>query len=271
MLYYQLLIGLVLLIVLASIITAVGYVTKLERFQITTIEVEGGKTISHDEIRRQAEVELEGNYYRLIPRRFALFYPHDHIVSKLKTIPRLKSVEVTKTSSHLLKISFSEYEPEALWCDGSDCVFLDENGFAFSAAPNLEGSALVRYSEPDVEVKVSVTPFSSSIYSATSHFVEELQTRLKLHVSEIVVRDEFDISYYLTTGAEIKISTRLPVEDSVTNLKTIFSNTAYAHLAGGEFNYIDLRFGDKVFVSEEEIATSSVATSSEEVDEVPAQ
>jgi hypothetical protein len=47
------------------------------------------------------------------------------------------------------------------------------------------------------------------------------------------------------------------------NLKTILASEEFAHIAPGEFQYIDLRFGDKVFVREANMDTSTTSSSTQ--------
>ena len=46
-------------------------------------------------------------------------------------------------------------------------------------------------------------------------------------------------------------------EQTVANLETVLTAPAFTDLSPGNFSYIDLRFGNKVFVNEEQIVTTS--------------
>jgi len=264
MLLQQCIIGAVLVVVLCLIVTAVWYGSRVERWQITSVEVVGGKTISHELVEDKVFAAMEGAYYRLVPKTFTVTYPEETIVAAIASIPRVKEVRVERVDAATLGVAFTEYEPFGLWCEATDeaCVFLDHTGYAFAAAPQLSGTALVRYYMPDSNVTVKTSPFPRSLFSTSKHLSTLLQDELDLYVTKIMVYDDIDISYFLTSGAELKVSNRLSAEESLTNLITIFSNEEFEHLAQGEFHYIDLRFGDKVFVSESEVIASSTATSS---------
>ena len=41
----------------------------------------------------------------------------------------------------------------------------------------------------------------------------------------------------------------------IENLKTILVSEEFSHLKPGNFQYIDLRFGNKIFVNEEEVGS----------------
>jgi hypothetical protein len=52
-------------------------------------------------------------------------------------------------------------------------------------------------------------------------------------------------------GSELKVSLTLTPQQTVDNLQTVLSSEQYSDLVPGTFAYIDLRFGNKVFVSRE--------------------
>ncbi len=164
----------------------------------------------------------------------------------------------------VVRIAFEEFDPVALWCtvEDTDCVFLDGAGYAFATAPELTGSALTRYSVPNKRPVVGETPFSPLYMETTTGLATRLEDELALYITHVVRADEVDTTYRLASGAEIKVSERMSAAETFENLQTIFANEDFADLQAGQFAYIDLRFGDKVFVSEvgEPVATSTSAT-----------
>ena len=266
----QIIIGVCLLVGLGVLLIAIWYGSRVERLQIQTIDVVGGITISHDQVREAVEAELEGTYYRLIPKRFSPLFPQEMIQTKVEETPRIKEVRLSKDGPQRLIVAFTEYRPHALWCTVSseECLFLDHTGYAFAPAPTLTGSAFVRYYLPDTELTAKANPFDDDVFRTTRAFIDRLQQELNLYVIKVTLEPAGDLTYQLAGGAEIKVSPRLTSEESITNLRTLFQNESFADLATGDFDYIDLRFGDKVFVSEEAFVGTSTATSSTpEVDE----
>ena len=57
----------------------------------------------------------------------------------------------------------------------------------------------------------------------------------------------------------------MPATDVVENLLVVLASPEFSHLNPGNFSYIDLRFGEKVFVNEiGEVPETETATSSDE-------
>jgi cell division septal protein FtsQ len=249
-----------------SLVVLVGYgtwyVTRLPSLTISSVFVSGGETVSHEEMKRLVEEELNGNYILLIPHRFAHLYPHDRIVEALNSIPRVHSAAVLKTDGPGLHVTFREYIPAALWClrdeEDSPCYFVDATGYAFAPAPQLEGGTLFRHffeNETELSEKQVMT---EEMLLRIESFADVLEHELGLRVSEVTHTRDGDITYHINGGGELYTSLNVGLEETYENLKSILDSEAFAHLAPGNFRYIDLRFGSKVYVNEEfDVATTT--------------
>lgn len=261
MLRTQLLIGLALLSVIVLLLAATFYGTRIAALQITDVQVHGGFTIPHSEVRSVVEQELQGSYLKLVPRTFTWLYPKHAIENRLDEIPRLKQSEVS-LDGQVAVVVFDEYQPEALFCneDGS-CFFVDHAGFAFAKAPSLTGSAFIRYMENGKSVAVKTQAVESRFMDEAQDFSERVAKELDLYVTHIHVLDALDVVYTVSGGGMIKVSQRMSLDETYDNLKTLLQSEGFMHLETGAFQYIDLRFGDKLFVNEvtedEKTASSS--------------
>jgi hypothetical protein len=259
---FQIVVGFLLLAFFAIVVALLWYGTRIHALQITVIEVIGGSTIAHETVEATAWQSLSGTHYRLVPYTFSWWYPKGALEAKLMQIPRMKQV-YTEVNDQVLSIVFDEHQPFALWCeqvDSRNCFFVDATGYAFTVAPDLTGSAFVRYVKEGAVPAEGATAFTKSFIDTTGTLAARLEDELNLYVTHVVQSDDVDTSYFLASGAEIKVSERMTADETFTNLQTIFASEDFADLASGDFHYIDLRFGDKVFVSEAEVTASSTAT-----------
>ena len=258
----QVCIGIVLTLVVSGLLWGVWHVTLVPALNIQHIEATGGFTIKPETVVAVSETELAGTYYRLIPKRFVHLYPRQAIIERLLAIPRLQSVTVER-KKQTLTISFTEYKPFALWCtDVEDsCVFIDSNGYSFAEAPQLRGGAFVRYISADTSVGVAKQGVPPAVLSTATAFVDTVAGTFGFR-PQVVEFDDRDITYLLGGGGAIHTSRSDTVEQVLTNLETVLESTEFAHLEPGNFAYIDLRYGNKVFVQEElpEAATSTATT-----------
>lgn len=253
---------------LSILVTAVWYGSRIESLTISEVTVVGGTTVPHAQVAEIVYRVLEGSHMRLVPHRFAWFVPLEDIEAQVKTIARVKNVAISKPDNQSMLVVYDEYIPYALWCDDTDeCVFLDQTGYAFTIAPALTGNALVRFHVPDIAPTLQQSVLERREWDVVQQFIERLEAELSLYVTDVEIDDAIDRTYRLARGGTLKVSTRLSVEETVNNLRTIIDSPSFSHLDTGAFHYIDLRFGDKIFVSEEEyVATTTddvVATTTE--------
>lgn len=265
---FRILVGLFFVLVFAALTFAVWYVTRLPAFTIAEITVDGGKTISHSEIDAIVARELTGNHFALIPYRFTYLYPKERILTALSTESRMYDVRVGKKDRNTLYVSFKEYIPQALWCGGADdaapCFFITTDGYAFYEAPPLRGGAFVRHITEGRTPELRVNVFSSTEMERMQLFIDALVREFEFRVAAVVHTIDGDEHYQLSNGGEIRINPKEDTQITFDNLRSLISSEEYGHLRTEYFQYIDLRFGDRLFVNETD-PSLVVATSTESV------
>ena len=267
MLIKQLLIGFLVLLFFSLFIGGFWYVTRLEKLTINKISITGGQTISYADIRQKTEVLLEGNYLGLIPKRFIWWFPHEAIFNTISDIPRIKNPVINRVSSTEISINFEEYFPYALWCNTNNeekCIFIDSLGYAFGEAPKLSGDTLLRYYSLEVNPVVGTFFLDTAKLSEITKFIKMLKSIPNFGISSIQVDAVDDVFYILSAGSELKASLLVPAETVFANLQSILEAKEFRHLRPGNFQYIDLRFDNKVYVNDNPIpmATSTATTTS---------
>lgn len=266
MLQKQIFIGLLIALVTAIVVAGVWYGTRIPSLQITQVEVLGGYTIPHTEVEERVRERLVGTYFKLVPHTFRPTYPKGAILDHIATIPRIKNVHIEVLDTQKIIVVFEEYKPAALWCEThetKECLFLDEVGYAFSQAPELTGSAFIRYIDSGHIPEVKQQGFKSEFIDDSQDFAELLAGGLDLYVTHVEKVDELDVLYTVSGGGVLKVSQLMTLEQSFKNLQSILSSEDFIHLQNGSFQYIDLRFGDKIFLREDEVQ-QEVATSTEQ-------
>lgn len=265
----QFLFGMALFVVIGLVLTSVWHLSRLTTFTIAEVLVSGGKTIDSSLVEKSVESVIEGTYLGLIPRRFTYFYPEAGVLQAVENLDRIKDVRITRPDNQTLKVTYNEYVPEALWCNTEDeeanCLFLDETGYAFGAAPNLSGGSFIRYYLLGSNPKVETRPFAEDDFRATRAF-SNLLAETGWYVDKIEIDAVRDVFYTLASGGEIKATLTEDMNKTFSYLGTIRQSTEFVHLVPGGFQYIDLRFGKKIFVNEEKIIDPLIlATSTAEI------
>ncbi|MFM2339760.1 MAG: hypothetical protein RLZZ360_396 [Candidatus Parcubacteria bacterium] len=269
----QIIIGLGILTMIGLLVTAVWYGTRVQFLTITTVTVGGGETINHETVKKAVEEVLLGDYVGLVPRRFAWTYPHEEILKRVVEIPRLKDPILKRVSGTELHLNFSEYIPHALWCKGrgsDDCYFIDSTGYAFTKAPKLDGGTLPRFHTIGTDATERTMMIPTEDLRAIEVMREALREELDFPIAFVETDMVRDVFLGLAGGGEIKATLRMTPEETVSNLKSILASKEFSDIKSGSFQYIDLRFGNKVFINEEAPGSraTTTATSSDSVSEM---
>ena len=252
---HQIFWGIIRIIGIALLFVLVWYVTRLDFFTIHEVRIVGGETISHSDIQARVDDELKGSYFLLIPKHFVYLYPHDRIVEVLGKTPRIHDVVVERSGRTTLNVTFAEYVPHALWCvyekDDVPCYFVTEDGYAFSEAPSLQGSALVRHSVEGIDKVTSGNVIDAEKFAAIDRFIARAEDELDFHIVSVAHTKEGDIHFLVSGGGEVYATGKKDLDVTFENLKTVLTSSEFKHLAPGNFRYVDVRFDSKVFVNEE--------------------
>ena len=176
---------------------------------------------------------------------------------------RIKSLSVVRSGGNEVVVQFDEYTPHALWCkDGQSegCFFLDENGYSFSPAPSLKGGSFLRLVSIGKDPATHTQAFDEGQYHTAEELVG-LFANSKWEVSKVQIDGVGDSYFTVIGGGEFKVSLKQSTKETLDNFKTVTGSEQFAHLKPGNFEYIDLRFGSKVFVNEETIIAGEQSTS----------
>jgi hypothetical protein len=144
-------------------------------------------------------------------------------------------------------------------------MFLDSEGYAFALAPPLRGGAFIRYLTEEMTPEIGMHVTTAEMLSGTKQLVAALEMELALLTNIVRFTKEGDGEILLHGGGMLKIAFDMPMQDTFDNLKSILGSEEFSHIEPGNFNYIDLRFGNRVFVNEEFEEIETLATSTDEI------
>ncbi len=246
----------------------IWYGARRPEVTITSVTVSGGTTVPHELVEEKVEPVLSGAYALLVPRRFTYLLPYADIIEAVNSIPRVHGASVVRSSNTEIAVTFQEYVPHALWCDSAEasttpmCMFVDDQGFAYAEAPTLLGETLLRFviegrqpekgtSVYDVDTLRKYTAFSDAI---TEHHNHRLRA--------ITETKDGDLLLHLSGGVNVFITKDESIQDAFEKIESLFEAEEFAGRSMEEFEYIDLRFGNKIYVREwgagDEVATATL-------------
>jgi hypothetical protein len=264
-------VGFSVLAFLALLGIGVWHGTRLPSLTLAVVTVAGGETVPHELVRERVEAVLAGEYARFIPKRFAWLYPEVAIYDAIKTLPRVNDVSVERISGTELAVAFDEHLPSALWCESpenSACLFLDKRGYAFAAAPRLSGGIFIRYHSAARPLELGTEPFAAEDFASTQTLTALLAAE-GFFVRSVEIDAARDAYFSLWGGGELRASLLQAPDRTFENFGLVRGTQEFSDLRPGTFRYIDLRFGNKVYINEElEKPESATAATSANVVEL---
>ena len=254
------------LLFLVCFVLFLSWLSKISLLQIENIEVSGNSTVSKDEIINLIKMETSAKYLMLFSKNSIFLYPKKSIEKKLlDDFKKIYKLSIKSKGLKTLVVNIAERKPNSLWCfskseDGSVrknensgmCYFLDEEGVIFSEAPDFSGGAFLRYYGllDGVEQPVGQIYLPSEKFKEVSRFVSSLEN---LGISPAGFRAESENNYeiYLKNGVKIIFDDNQPFDKTLENIQSILSEIDFKgdYSANNplKINYVDMRFGNKIF------------------------
>lgn len=256
-------------IVMGAFILLVGSLSLFSYYDgltIRAVAVEGNSVIGEEKIDAIVRSALEGKYLFLFSRSNIAIYPRRQIEELLlDNFKRIEKVSVKVTDPVSLKVIIKERVPYAMWCRvieieteediiemKEDCYFLDREGFIFAKAPNFTGYIFFKYygstyKEDNVGRQFLTKEEFREIDLLRSSFLSN-QSASSLDIGipiALTIIDDKDLELTLSAGSRFLFSRNQNVLDMLANVDSIFSSDIFKE--DPEIDYIDLRFGNKVY------------------------
>jgi len=234
------------------------FTLRLPSLQLQTVEVVGAVTVPAAEVRAIATKTLTGSYGYLIPRRSFLLYPAAELREQIMTnFLNVGRVSLTEVSPERLLITLEERSPEGVWCEQEftlaaprHCYYMDGAGLLYDKAPEFFGPVYFEwygFLKQPPQLGESLLPAEDM--ALVTVFRQEL---LRLEIEPIAITIRPDTSYELMTskGWRLYFERGGDPEPLVTHLRATLTSDVFTERLterGNALDYIDLRFGQKVF------------------------
>lgn len=236
------------LTVVACALLAVSfvYLSRAEFLKIKTVEVAGAGEDLKAVVESETQSFKEGTVLGFIPRSNLFAFDGGRLAASLiAKYPRIKNVKVSKNSDLSVKVMLEERSPEFIWCsEMGQCYHMDSDGMIYEPS-DLDNEGKIIFTGG-----ISGDPIlkNLSTQGGMERFKKLIQrlSDLGLRTSAIDLHSADKIEVY-TDQTKI-ILNRIDedfseaVENAVLILKNVKSKNADAQI-----DYIDARFGSKVF------------------------
>src|SRR3989338_1569753 len=229
----------ILLIAIFGIIYIIAYSPV---FQIKNFTVSGLKNISQDSALEIVRSRLTASRLRNFFGSNNMFFWNADSVNVSKT--QLASAVIKQDwLRQTVGLEISERERLAIWCSDILCYWIDNNGIAFSEAPETEGSLILKISVAGAEA----VEIGSSVIE--ERFIKNLVAIIR-GISELRLPIQIasydgklgEIRVNLYNGPDIYFSTRFGPALSIDSLSVLMEQKDFYIM-----NYVDLRVENRIF------------------------
>jgi len=222
--------------------------------RISAVSLSGVRAADTEALEEAVWSELAGGYGYLFARSNIFLYPQEIIADRLQNFSTIKTVTVQAKDFTTIEVEVVERQPTALWCGGSasstSCHFLDENGLAYAPAALYSGDAYQKYYGPLTDVGVEESARGQFLEPEQFHslpvLVESLEKTIKLSASAVFVSQD-DVRVVFVGDVAILFGLGDQGGGIIERLNLTLGAAPFTKHTLSDFEYIDLRFGDKVY------------------------
>lgn len=215
-------------------------------FKLNNIEISGNQEIATTDIQNFANQELSKNKLLIFKNNNYFLFSSKDLEDKLINNFHLNEASVEKKFPHTVKIEVKEKISKFIWAKGDTLYLLDDKGA-------LKGQILARDNKYLlIQDNRDQKPEGDQIFD---QFEMDLLNNIILSwqdiigasilVDKIVIDDHWALlDVYTSQGFAVKLDFAGDMRQQITNLQAIITQ---ADFISEDIDYIDLRFGDKIF------------------------
>ena len=252
-----------ILVVLISV--GLYFLNSCDKLKISNIEISGNERIAQEEIKNLALDQLTQRRWLFFSQENIFFFNKKEVKQRLLENYFLEEVKIKKKYPNTLELEIKEKISAIIWFSGEDKYYLDLDGVALR---KMAGDELVIKSvEGDLDIIRSELSSGEYpvIYDQSSNPVDIGQNVVSKEtisfvvdlIDELKVKADFDISHYniaQPNAKEIILVTKegwqayFKVSDEARGQAESLISVLYNKVKNrSSLEYIDLRFGSKVF------------------------
>lgn len=264
-------------ILLCVIAGGLVYISRLAQFQISAFNISGTTPADDAAIRSYVADAASGSYLYAFPKSDIFLYPAGAVREDiLAKFPEVKSVTVDRSDLQTIEVVIEEKKPVAIWCgdaplasSSSPCLFLDQGGEAYKEAPQFSVSPYFQYFGALSSSTLPAAFLPQEKFSKLGTLVSSLSGVFPASSVYHTPDDDFEISDL--SGTILKIPEKADYSEILRYLKAFIAGQGIGPAAANpdKYDYIDLRFGKKIYYKLKGVANAPGSLSSPAVHNVP--
>ncbi len=240
------------LLFFAVLLLIVGFIFLLRApvIQIQDIKINGNIFVPVQEIQDKTNTVLDSNIIGIIPKRNIFLFSAREVELKLKENPAIVSVEIKKDFFNTILIEIVEQEKEMVYCtsiERGECYYINKTGFLYAKISDfiIPEQEVIIYSEQGIK-KIEDTILEKELYTDVVSFIKS-SARYDIRIGEVFIKSDGLIEFVTRDNVRIITSIYDDFAKDFNNLVVLFEKQVLIKDQLLKVEYIDLRFGNKVF------------------------
>ncbi len=269
-------------IFLIALIFLFSFISKLEKINISNINIEGNKIVKSEDILEIVNKNIEGNYLQLFSKSNILIYPKSKIKKELLVnFLRIEDLIISFNNFHSIDINVIERKSFALYCENAvvqqqlpelgetststdlvlkvpseeKCYFMDDTGYIYAEAMSFSDDVYFKYQQESFKRKDLVLKAPSPLgeiylseakegqFEKVNLFIRFLKD-INMNVYKLLIKENGDYELSFGKDSLLIFDEKQDFEILLENLQAVLIDLG--DLEKQEFEYIDLRFDNKV-------------------------
>lgn len=215
--------------------------------QVQTIQISGTGRIQSSSINSFIENKINKNILFFDTRSIFCVNLGGLKNELLATFPGVNSVTLRRKLLSEIIIQVDERVPAANWCEGEVCYLIDKNGIGFEVAKD-ESLPVLTPEALTADLKLGSLFVEKNIVDGVVEIFGSLKENEKLSVLKFLLSaDRKKLTASLANGSEIYLDPLKSISDQSFNLNLVLKEKIPQEKVE-DLEYIDLRFGNKVYI-----------------------
>jgi hypothetical protein len=233
----------------AGLVGGLGFASHAERFAIKDVSIQGAEKLPAQALTASVQNAISDNFWKIFAKKNIFLYPESDIEDTLSAeFPRIKDVELSRPAllAQAVVVTVEEREPYAKWCAAEKCYFLDASGFIFAEADSQQPTTSYVFRDGLLPGRAPIgQTFLLGRLSGIVHFLELLK-QAGYEPQGITVENEKDFSVPLAGTFTLRTLFDAEGEKIIHDLKlALEADTVRDRVS--ELEYVDMRFGNRVY------------------------
>lgn len=226
---------------LLLIVAATYFLVFFEKIQIKEINIYGNEKVSAEELKELVLEKIKQKFLFLDSQSIFLVSLARIKESILEQYSDVDSVEIKRILPSTLTVDIKEREPLAIFCNKTECFFIDKKGVAFEKINGtIDGFSIVRQFE-EKEIVLGKEAVKKEITESISKILKNFQEKLEIGIKEFNISSLTRLNVKTDENWQVYFDINSDIDLQITKLDLLLEKEI-SQTDREDLEYIDLRF-----------------------------